>query len=82
MVILFLSITQVVVANRLSTTGVALALLQDEMKFYMIENTKLSQKLFLALSFTSISSHAAQVGFVEGKSEFFSRTPPPIALKQ
>lgn len=78
-IILMLTITQVVVSNRLSTTGLVLGKLQDEIALFKTENTILSEKLLVASSFTSIASAAAQLGFSETKTAIVLTAPLPIA---
>lgn len=80
--ILALSLLQVVVSNRLSTTGVTLGNLQDEIASYKTENTILSQKLLETTSLHSIASQAAQLGFSETKAHLVLSSPLPIAKKQ
>lgn len=80
--ILFLSIVQVVVSNRLSTAGTTLGKLQDEIKQYGTKNALLSEKLLIASSLMQIASSAANLGFVEGKSSVILTNPLPLAVKR
>lgn len=81
LMILFLSIVQVVVSNSLSTTGVTLVKLQNEIIFYKKENTNLREKLLIASSLTNIASHAAELGFIEEKTYMLLPAPLPLAVK-
>ncbi len=82
LVILFLSVLQVVVSNRLSTTGVELGRLQDEIKDYKNDNSIILEKLFTFSSLTYIADVAKAEGFVKNKSYVLVTSPLPLALKQ
>lgn len=79
--VIILSLVQVVVSNRLSTTGLMLGKLEEESAFYKNQNSLLSEKLLLASSFTHLASTAAEFGFVEGKSQVSLTSPLPIAFR-
>ena len=81
-IIIFLSVVQVMVSSRLSTTGAEIGKLQEEIKKYEKENSILSENLLLTTSLTTIASNAAEIGFIETKSQFFLTTPLPLAVKQ
>lgn len=81
-IIIFLGVVQVTVSNRLSTAGLGIAKLQDETKKYKDENTILSENLLSSTSLTNIASSAAEIGFVESKTQLFLSTPLPLAVKQ
>ena len=80
--ILFLSILQVVVSNRMSTAGVSLAVLEDEIKNYRIQNALLSEKLLTIASYTHIAFTADKEGFISAKSEVILTASLPLAVKQ
>lgn len=79
--VVLLSILQVVVSNSLSTTGVTLGKLEDEINIYKRENQLLKEKLLSTSSLFYIASEAATLGFVEGKSQVFLSSPLPLAVK-
>ena len=80
-IIVFLSTVQVAVSNRLSTDGIMLGKIEDEIRFYKAQNSFLSEELFLASSLNNIASKAAAFGFIENKSQFVLKTSLPFALK-
>ncbi len=81
LIIVFLSIVQVVVSNRLSTTGPLFSKIEGETNFYKRENLLLSEQLLTASSLNSIASKAENLGFVEGKTKFVTAS-LPLALRQ
>ena len=81
-VIISLTMVQVVVSNRLSTTGLALGKLEESISEYKNENTVLKEKVLIVSSLTYIASSAAKLGFVQTKTPVFLSTPLPLALKQ
>lgn len=81
LIIIVLSVVQVVVSNRLSTTGIELSSLQNDLKTYKKENSILSEKILIASSFVNIDAIAKDSGFVKNKSVLFVSTPLPIALR-
>ena len=80
--ILILSVVQTVISNTLSTSGVLLGKIDKEINYYKTENLKLSEKLFLASSLSTIASQASSLGFVEGKSQYVITTSKTLAIRQ
>lgn len=80
-IILSLSIVQVAVSNRLTTTGLELDKVSSEIKTYQRENAILSEKLVDKSSLTHIASAAGTLGFVESKSQLFIHSAWPVALR-
>lgn len=81
-VILALSIIQVIVSNRLSTTGITLSNLEEETMYYDRQNSLLREKLLTVSSLTHIASTAGQLGFIENKSQIILTTSLPLAVRQ
>lgn len=82
LLIVILSVGQVVVSNRISTSGAILSRLESAIKTYEKENYILSERLFLTSSLTNIASSAAELGFVSEKSQVSLTSPLPLAIKQ
>ncbi len=80
--ILGLSLAKVVVSNNLSTTGLTLSKLENQLDSYKTENAVLSEKLLNFTSLFYISSESSQLGFVESKTNFTLTKPLPLAIKQ
>jgi len=71
-----------IIANEISTSGVALGAMQDEIRKYKVENTLLKEEMLKYSSLLYISSAAAKQGFSESKSNFALKKALPIALGQ
>ena len=80
--IVALSLARVVVSNNLSTTGITLLRLENQLNSYKIENANLREKLLSVTSLFYISSESSQLGFVENKNRFTLTKPLPLAIKQ
>jgi cell division protein FtsL len=80
-IIVGLSIIQVSVSNSLSTTGIELAKIEEQIEAYKKENAQLSEEVLTASSFNTIASKAATMGFVELKKHVVLTSPVPIAAK-
>lgn len=80
-VIVFLSIVQVVVSNRIATTGVTLSKLSEEVGAYRKQNAILREEILFSSSLMHIASEAANLGFVQAESEFVLTSLPPLARR-
>lgn len=80
--IISLSVLQVVVSNRLSTSGILLDKLEKEIDTYEKENYALKEELYTLASLTQIASSAGSFGFVGKRHEVVLMGQPPIALKR
>ncbi len=80
--IIVLSVLQVTVANSISTTGIELEKIQQEITMYQKQNTALHEQLLQASSLTTISEEAKNLGFVETNSQMVLSEPLPLALNQ
>lgn len=81
-IFLVLVIARVVVSNVISTSGVELGKINDEIANYKLENDSLSEKIFSMSSLSTIASEAAKLGFVDEGQNFVLTNPLPIALRQ
>lgn len=80
-IIIFLSIIQVIVSNSLSTTGILMSRIENEIKLKKAENAVLREKVLTASSLTNVASQAGGFGFVEEKTTVFLTSPLPLAIK-
>lgn len=81
-VILTLTVIRVAVTNRISTSGIEMASIEQSMDSIKKENLILQEKLLTLSSYTEIASHAAQIGFVPAKNNFAVSSTVPVAIKQ
>lgn len=81
-VIITLSVIQVIVSNSLSTKGVLLSQLEDEIRIYKKENSLIREKVLVMSSFTNIASKAGELGFAEDKSQIVLTPTLLLAVRQ
>lgn len=80
-IIVFLAIAQVIVANRIATTGFALAKLEKDVDSYKKHNAILREEVLSLSSLNYIASEAARLGFIEAESELVLTSKPPLARR-
>jgi cell division protein FtsL len=80
-IVIALSIAHVIVSNMLSTTGVELDKLQTDLQVFQKENTFLREKVLVDTSFNSIASVAAEMGFVDSKSNVYLPEQIPLTRR-
>jgi len=76
-----LSMIKAIVYNRLSTSGVYVGKIEEEIGFYKTQNAKLLEKLLAFSSLTNISAKATELGFAKNTSLMVLKT-LPLAVKQ
>ena len=81
LVIIALSIVQVVAANSISTTGIELSKIQDEITTLQKQNEVLHEQVLSLSSLNSIASRAASMGFQESKATLVIAQPLPLARR-
>ena len=80
-IVIVLSVVQVAIANSLSTTGVELSKLQDQLAQYQKENELLEEKYLEASALRTIDQNAQKLGFVSAtNSNEYLSTPLPVAM--
>ncbi|MEX2012798.1 MAG: hypothetical protein WD967_00170 [Candidatus Levyibacteriota bacterium] len=78
--ILVLSVVRISVANRISTSGIELQNIEDQVASIKKENLILQEKLLTFSSFTQIASRAGELGFVPSRANLVISTSVPVAL--
>jgi cell division protein FtsL len=81
LVIISLSVIHVIVANRLSTTGIDLYEMQAELTKYKKQNIILHEQVLKLSSLDTIASRAAELGFVEPKQNIVIEGQVPLAKR-
>lgn len=79
--IITLSMVKAIVYNRLSTSGVFVGKVEEEIGFYKTQNAILSEKLLISSSLTNIFTKATELGFAKYDSLMVLKT-LPLAVKQ
>lgn len=78
---LFLAVIRVVVSNIISTSGVELGRINEEIATVRLQNDELKQKFFSRSSLENIATEAAKLGFTDKKENFVLTSPLPIAAR-
>ncbi len=76
-----LSVIHVSVANSLSTTGITLSKMQEEIKSYKKENTQLKEHILQASSLMNVNEKAKLAGYTNIKTQVSISQPLPIARR-
>ena len=78
-----LSMVNAVAYNRLSTSGVFVGEVEEQISFYKTQNAILSEELFTSSSLTNIVAKASELGFAKEKSSMLMlRTSRSLAVKR
>ncbi len=80
-VITILSLIQVVVSNNISTTGIELGKLQDEISLLKKQNIVLREQVLISSSLTNIASRASEMGFKDSSSPLVISRNTPLARR-
>ncbi len=81
LLIVVLTVGQTVMSNRLSTTGVLMSKIEEEIHFYKVQNSNLSEKLLKESSLSQIVLRAERLGFVDQGSRLVLTTSFRIVSK-
>ena len=80
--IIALSIVKAALYNRLSTSGVFVSRVEEEINSYKTQNAILSEKLLILSSLTNISEKAVKLGFVRDNSLMVLKTSRSLAVRK
>lgn len=80
--VVVLSIAKAVAYNKLSTSGVFVGKVEEEINNYKTQNAILSEKLLSLSSLSSIALEADKLGFAGDSSIIVIKTSRPLAIKQ
>ena len=80
-IVIILSVVRVTLVNNLSTTGVELSQMQDQISSYQKQNVLLKEKYLQMASLTNLEKKAEKLGFVEVNTPIYLTSPMPLALK-
>jgi len=80
-IVVVLLIARITIVNSISTTGIKLVDIQNQINDYKKENELLKVQYLQAASYTSIASKAKQLGYVNVKSQVDLAAPLPMAMR-
>lgn len=78
---LVLALVRVVVSNIISTSGVELGRINEEIAQVKLQNDGLREEFFSKTSMENIATQAAKLGFTDKKENFVLTSPLPVALR-
>lgn len=79
LVVIVLTVTRVIISNNLSTTGVDLSRIDQEIDTYQRKNALLQEKTLQASAFISLGHEAEKEGYEVMSSQVVLTSPLPIA---
>lgn len=79
--VIVLSIARAFLHNTLSTSGIYVGHVEQEINFYKTQNAILSEKLLTASSLTNIVEKADESGFTNENTLMVLKTSRPLAVK-
>jgi cell division protein FtsL len=81
-IVVVLAVIRISLVNSISTTGIALVDLQNQVEEVEKQNELLKEQYLQAASFTTISAKAKSMGFAPSKTHLNMSAPLPLALNQ
>jgi hypothetical protein len=79
--IVALSVGKAILQNTLSTSGIFVGKIEQEISFYKTQNAILSEELLTASSLVNISDKAEQAGFTDEKNLMVIKTSKSLAIR-
>jgi len=80
-IVVVLLIARITLVNSISTTGIKLVDIQNQINAYKNQNELLKVQYLQAASYTNISSKAQKLGYVPVKSQVDLAAPLPMAMR-
>lgn len=80
-IVLALAVVRITLINSMSTTGVALVDLQNQVDEYKKENKLLQERYLQAASYTNVYKKAKAQGFSQSETALNLATPLPLAKR-
>jgi len=81
-VIIVLSIVQGGISNKLSTKGILVGKIEEEINYYKTQDAILSEELLSYSSLTNLASKASELGFANEGKQFVLNSSAPLAVRQ
>lgn len=80
-IVVVLLVARITLVNSISTTGITLVDLQNQINAYKKQNELLTVQYLQAASYTNISDKAEKLGYVPVKSQVDLAAPLPMAMR-
>lgn len=80
-IVIALLLVRITLVNSISTTGIRLVDLQNQITAYKNENELLKVQYLQAASLTHLSAEAEKLGYVQVKKQIDLAAPVPLALR-
>lgn len=80
-IVVVLLVTRITLVNSISTTGIKLVDIQNQINEYKNENELLKVQYLQAASYTSIANKAQKLGYTPVKSQVDLAAPLPMAMR-
>ena len=80
-IVVVLLVGRITLMNSISTTGITLVDLQNQINTYKKENELLTVQYLQSASYTNISDKAEKLGYVPVKSQVDLAAPLPMAMR-
>ncbi len=79
--VIALSITRAILQNTLSTSGIFVSKVEQEVNFYKTQNAVLSEELLAASSLTNVAQKAQESGFTSENTLMVLKTSNSLAVR-
>lgn len=80
-IVVVLLVARITLVNSISTTGITLVDLQNQINAYKKQNELLTVQYLQSASYTNISDKAEKLGYVPVKSQVDLAAPLPMAMR-
>jgi len=80
-VVILLTLTRITLVNTISTTGVTLVNIQNQIEAYKDKNEILKEQYLQAAAYTTIASKATKLGYEPVQMQIDLTAPLPLALR-
>jgi len=81
LVVVSLTLARITLVNTISTTGVALVNIQNQIEDLKHQNEILKEEYLSEAAYTTIDNKATKLGYAPVQTQIDLSTPPPLALQ-
>lgn len=80
--VIMLSTVKIYISNSVSTSGIVLGKIQEEIDNYKLANSIISEKLYSESSLTEVDLKAESLGYTDKRLDYVISSQQSVALKQ